>query len=133
MKDHGRKQSNAASVRERFGGDGTPVNGADKAGVSRDLEAGAWPVHGMRIQPTPGVSGWYIWAGEYSQADDFFVPLHVGHLADWRPEVVPYLGLSPGWRFLLAPGHEDVWFDPHLLDGPGTKASTETTAGGRTD
>jgi hypothetical protein len=26
-----------------------------------------------------------------------------------------YLGLAPGWRFLIAPGYEDVWFDEILL------------------
>ena len=31
-------------------------------------------------------------------------------------EVLPYLGLAPGWRFLLAPGHVDVWFDPATLE-----------------
>jgi hypothetical protein len=30
--------------------------------------------------------------------------------------VFPYLALPPGWRFLLAPGYEDVWYDPTLLD-----------------
>jgi hypothetical protein len=28
-----------------------------------------------------------------------------------------YLALPAGWRFLLAPDHEDVWFDVNLLDG----------------
>ena len=51
-----------------------------------------------------------------SDAADFFVPLHVEHLDDWRPEVVAYLALPPGWRFLLVPGHEDVWEDASLLD-----------------
>jgi hypothetical protein len=32
------------------------------------------------------------------------------------PEIVKYFGLGPGWRFLVAPGHEDVWFDPILLE-----------------
>jgi hypothetical protein len=27
-----------------------------------------------------------------------------------------YLGLAPGWRFLIGEdGYEDVWFDPDLL------------------
>lgn len=26
------------------------------------------------------------------------------------------LGLAEGWRFLIAPGHEDVWYDASLLD-----------------
>jgi hypothetical protein len=24
--------------------------------------------------------------------------------------------LGPAWRFLIAPGYEDVWFDPSLLN-----------------
>jgi hypothetical protein len=51
----------------------------------------------------------------YSTADDFFEPLHVSNLAARLPEVVPYLALPPGWRFLLAPGHEEVWYDGSLL------------------
>ncbi len=27
------------------------------------------------------------------------------------PEVLPYLALPPGWRFLIADGYEDGWFD----------------------
>lgn len=34
---------------------------------------------------------------------------------DRCPEVLPYLGLPPGWRFRIAPGHSDVWDDPELL------------------
>jgi hypothetical protein len=29
---------------------------------------------------------------------------------------MPYLSLPPGWRFLIAPGHEDVWEDQSLFD-----------------
>ncbi|WP_459213513.1 immunity protein Imm33 domain-containing protein [Paraburkholderia caribensis] len=28
---------------------------------------------------------------------------------------MPYLGLPPGWRFLIAEGYEDVWEDAKLL------------------
>ena len=44
------------------------------------------------------------------------MPLHVGHLAERLPDVMPYLALPPGWRFLLAPGREDVWYDESLLN-----------------
>src|SRR6266567_6634911 len=61
-------------------------------------------------------SGWYIWAGEQLSDDpDFFVPLHVEHLAMSCPAAIPYLALPPGWRFLVAPGYEDVWPDQSLL------------------
>jgi hypothetical protein len=36
-------------------------------------------------------------------------------LGDYCPSILPYLALPPGWRVLLAPGYEDVWFDGELL------------------
>lgn len=57
------------------------------------------------------------WAGEELSSDpEFFVPLHVAHLEVWCPEVIPFLGLPPGWRFLIADGYEDVWQDASLLE-----------------
>lgn len=89
----------------------------DKVGIARNVRADRpFPLNALRHSPRPGVSGWYIWAGqELSGADDFFEPLHISHLDKWCPEIVPYLGLEPGWRVLLAPGYEDAWFDPSLL------------------
>jgi len=72
--------------------------------------------NGLRHEPEGDTSGWYIWAGEdLSEDPDFFVPLHVEHLAQWCPAAIPYLALPPGWRFLVAPGYEDVWHDDSLL------------------
>jgi hypothetical protein len=76
---------------------------------------GRQPIHGLRHRPEGTSNGWYIWAGEYSAAPDFFSPLHAAHLIEKAPEVVNYLGLPAGCRFLLADGHEDVWFDASLL------------------
>lgn len=77
--------------------------------------SGQLPINGVRCLPEKGTTGWYIWAGETMSDDpDFFVPLHVSHLGSWCPEVLPYLELPPGWRFLVAPGHEDAWFDPEV-------------------
>lgn len=88
----------------------------EKVGVARNVRGSLWPLNGLRHPAAGDASGWYIWAGEeLSGRDDFFVPLHVSHLQDWRPEVLPYLDLPPGWRFLIAPGYEDVWFDESLL------------------
>ena len=87
-----------------------------KVGISRNVRDGVKPLNGLRHPPERDTCGWYLWAGEeLSQDPDFFVPLHVSHLEDWCPEAVPYLGLAPGWRFLIADGHEDVWHDPKLL------------------
>jgi hypothetical protein len=32
------------------------------------------------------------------------------------PQVAGFLGLPPGYRFLLAGDHVDVWYDEKLLD-----------------
>jgi hypothetical protein len=87
-----------------------------KVGVSRNLREGVKPIHGLRHPPIGDTSGWYLWAGEYSEDPDFFISLHVGHLVDWRPEVIKYLGLPAGWRFLIADNHVDVWEDEKLLN-----------------
>jgi len=87
-----------------------------KAGVAQNVRDGIWPVNGLRHRPEGDTTGWYIWAGQVlSDEPGFFEPLHVGHLAEWCPIVLPYLALPPGWRFLLAPGYEDVWEDEALL------------------
>jgi hypothetical protein len=87
-------------------------------GASRSLIARTWqwPLHGLRHPPAKGTNGWFVWTGEWSSADDFFQPWHQSHLAAEIPEVAHPLNLPPGSRFLLAPGYEDVWDDPALLD-----------------
>lgn len=87
-----------------------------KVGAARNIRDSRYPIHGLRHPPQGDTTGWYIWAGDdLSDDPDFFEPVHVGHLAEIRPEVLPYLALPPGWRFLIAPGYEDVWEDPALL------------------
>ena len=88
-----------------------------KVGIAKNVTDGIQPINGLRHPPKGDTSGWHIWAGEtFSDAPDFFAPLHAEHLADWCASVLKYLGLPPGWRFLIAPGYEDVWYDPGLLD-----------------
>ncbi len=89
-----------------------------KAGVASNVREGVVPINGLRLAPEEGTTGWFIWAGEeMSEADDFFLPLHIAHIQDWCPQVVKFLGLPPGWRFLVAGDYEDVWVDPSLLEG----------------
>lgn len=76
----------------------------------------ALPINGLRHPPQGDANGWYLWRGEHLSTEaDFFSPLHVHHLEVRLPEVLPYLALPPGYRFLIAHGHEDVWFDEELL------------------
>ena len=78
---------------------------------------GNLPLNALRHPVEEGTCGWYIWGGEnMSQDPDFVQPLHVSQLNKTCPEIIKYLALAPGWRVLLAGGHEDVWFDHELLD-----------------
>lgn len=88
-----------------------------KVGIAANVREGVVPVNGLRHPPEGGTTGWYIYAGEELSDDpDFFKPLHVEHLDDWCPQIKKYLGLAPGWRFLIAGDYEDVWFDESLLE-----------------
>jgi len=73
-----------------------------KVGISSNLKKGILPINGLRHSIVGDTSGWYIWAGEELSAnDDFFHPLHIEHLQDLCPQILKYLGLPPGYRFLL--------------------------------
>ena len=88
-----------------------------KVGITKDVQSGRQPINGLRHPPQGDTTGWYIWAGEVPCPEDLglWLPLHVGHLPEWCPRVTAYLGLPPGWRFLVAEGYEDVWEDESLL------------------
>ena len=73
------------------------------------------PLNALRHLPEHGTCGWYIWGGDYSEHPEFFQPLHVHHMVECAPQLVPYLALAPGWRVLLAPEQTEVWYDPALI------------------
>jgi hypothetical protein len=105
-----------AELCRRVGADHLPAKGYQKLGLAEQT-LGAPPINGLRHSPAGETSGWYIWAGEELGTNDkFFQPIHVRHLVELLPQVQPYLALPAGWRFLLAEGHEDVWFDSSLLE-----------------
>jgi hypothetical protein len=97
------------AVCRNYGTGFVPPAPDSKVGVALQT-LGGLPIHGVRLPPTDTTCGWYIYAGEWSDADDFYQPLCIEHLADRWPAVLPFLGLPPGWRF-LTDGHGscDVW------------------------
>jgi hypothetical protein len=98
----------------RFGVAGQPPHAGERLGIALST-IGQLPINGLRIR-LDGICGWYIWAGGDASSDpDFYQPLCVGHIPDYLPSVAPYLSLPPGFRFQIADGYEDVWFDPTLL------------------
>jgi hypothetical protein len=102
----------------RFSVAPVPVRADQKVGIAKNVREGVLPIHGLRLLPVGDTCGWYIWSGgEMSKDPDFFQPLHVEHLGQWCPTVVPYLHLPPGWRILIAPDYEDVWYQESLVSG----------------
>jgi hypothetical protein len=82
---------------DRYGVTPVPTPGDLKVGVAR---GGEGPIHGLRHRPECDTAGWYIWRGEFSDADDFFLPLHASQLKDGLPEVLP--GCSTWSGYFLA-------------------------------
>jgi hypothetical protein len=105
------------AICERFGA--TPMDSPDDLKVGLALTSDGEPINGLRHPPEGDTTGWYIWRGELSRAADFFSPLHTRHLGARLPAVLPYLALPPGWRFLVAPGRADVWYDQSIVDVSG--------------
>lgn len=104
-----------SSVCERYGLSPMPPSAGDKMGVSLNLKSG-FPIFGLRHNSSPGMSGWFVWVGEKTDADDFFHPLHVDHIENWRAEVKEYLELPPGHCFAIEEdGREFVWREDSLL------------------
>lgn len=92
-----------------------PTPAEKKVGISLSVKDGQLPINGLRHPAYCDTTGWYIWAGDYSDDPAFFKPLHTHHLIDWCPSIIKFLGLPPGWRFLKVDDYEDVWFDSELL------------------
>jgi hypothetical protein len=100
---------------EKYESSWNPINKKLKIGIGSDLNAD--PIHGLRHPEEKGTTGWYIWTGTYSELDDFFRPMCAEHLLQIRPELIKYLGLDVGYRFLIDKnGYEDVWYDEGLLN-----------------
>jgi hypothetical protein len=101
----------------RYRAEFMPPEETYKIGISQGALRGDRPLNGLRHPLESGTTGWFLWAeSEWSDEPDFFMPFHLYHLREECAVALPYLALPPGWRFLIADGHEDVWFDDSLLE-----------------
>ena len=101
---------------ERFGVEPEHSHHDEKLGIALQT-LGMLPINGLRQRPENGTCGWYIWCGEQQGREaDFYQPLHVSHIRNHLPEVERYLSLPPGYRFLVAGEHEEIWYDSALVD-----------------
>ncbi|TDY35682.1 hypothetical protein [Janthinobacterium sp. 75] len=71
------------------------------------------PIYGTRIVlPENGTISWFIHCGEHDTASGFYQPLHVEHLHEMLPQVLDYLALPSGAKFIIdREGYEDVWLE----------------------
>jgi hypothetical protein len=93
-----------------------PAEPESKVGFALRTQ-GQLPLNGLRHPPQGDTNGWYLWYGEELSDDPtFFAPLHTKHLQVCCPEALKFLGLPPGYRFLVAGDYVDVWFDESLLN-----------------
>lgn len=100
----------------KYGAIPYPPKSEDKLGIATDT-IGTLPINGLRHNPENGNCGWYIWCGgELSEDPEFFKPVHISHVPKYLPEIERFLALPPGYRFLIAGAHEDVWYDPSIID-----------------
>ncbi|MFJ4144702.1 hypothetical protein [Pseudomonas sp. NPDC089734] len=69
------------------------------------------PIYGTRIQlPEGGTVSWFIHCGDYSDASGFYQAVHTEHVKKELPEVMKYLFLPEGAKFIIdRDGYEDVW------------------------
>jgi len=98
---------------------GSPVIYPDehmKIGVALQTK-GRQPIRGRRYKPENGTEGWYIYAGDDTSEDpDFYKPVHIVHLHEIWPELIPYLALAPGYGFVIDDeGYEDIWYEPDIV------------------
>ena len=93
-----------------------PASPDSKLGFALSTD-GRTPINGLRHPVQDETNGWYIWCGQnFSDASDFFSPLHTRHVYEGHPELTKLLGLPPGYRFLVAGNYVDVWYDDSLLN-----------------
>jgi hypothetical protein len=105
------------AICQKYKADYIPADSNEIAGVSKHFDPSQLPINGLRHPKQGDTSGWYIWTGQLDDAEDFFQPQHIKHLPELSPEVIAYLGLPPGWRFLIGEkGYVDVWYDESLLN-----------------
>lgn len=104
------------SICAKYGSKFEPLTDNHMVAIALD-SIGQQPISGrreLRITNEPNEITWFIYGGEYDDSDNFFSPLHVSHLEDILPEVLPYLALSEGFGFVIDnDGYEDVWCFNH--------------------
>ncbi|MDM1486661.1 MULTISPECIES: hypothetical protein [Acinetobacter] len=95
---------------EEFGSAYVEVSGDDVVAVAVQT-LNKDPIVGLRKKAEGDEQvAWYIYGGELGEEDANFETMTVRELQDILPDVLPYLALEEGYRFMIdADDYEDVW------------------------
>lgn len=95
---------------EEFGSAYVEVSGDDVVAVAVQT-LNKDPIVGLRKKAEGDEQvAWYIYGGELGEDDVNFETMTVRELQDILPDVLPYLALEEGYRFMIdADDYEDVW------------------------
>ncbi|MBK7959695.1 MAG: hypothetical protein IPK03_17390 [Bacteroidetes bacterium] len=86
----------------RIGSDWVLADLELKIGIADNVLTDLNPINRLRSPIENGTTGWYIWSGQrFSDDADFFKPYCIKHLIELKPSIIKYLGLPPGFRFLI--------------------------------
>lgn len=88
-----------------------PINNKLKIAVSSNLNKD--PINGLRFPAEKGTTGWFIWTGEYDEGS--FITITAKDLLKQRPEIIKFLGLDVGFKFLADnKEYKKIWYDTSL-------------------
>ena len=95
---------------EEFGSAYVEVSGDDVVAVAVQT-LNKDPIVGLRKKAEGDEQvAWYIYGGELGEDDVNFETMTVRELQDILPDVLPYLALEEGYRFMIdAEDYEGVW------------------------
>jgi hypothetical protein len=94
---------------EEFGSQYIEVKGDDVIAVAVDTLQKE-PLVGIRKKAESENVSWFIYGGELAADLESFEMMTVRELQDILPDVLPYLALDIGYRFMIdQDDYEDVW------------------------
>lgn len=97
-----------------------PPHASHTVYVSEGVYEGVLPLEGVRYPAHPPDAGWFLTTDQYNGDFRSLKRVHLFHLTEARPELIPLVGLPAGYRFTLKDEDCDcdVWFDPEAAKRP---------------
>jgi hypothetical protein len=69
------------------------------------------PVEGVRYPSPDHMSGWWLTTSKYNGNSDSLKTEHAYHVYEKRPDLIKFLALPHGYRFMENKEKHDIWFD----------------------